>query len=382
MEDTQVLRRSDFVRRFLIGAFESEDAFLSMAEECALNVDTRCFAVAMIAKPADSTYELTAEKLNHLFDDQVHGAARSLAPNRRMVLIAFANDEKTLSEFMESKFAGIRACCAGVTMALSAVHSDYHEGQRAYLEAETAFELRFIRGNTKVIRFDAPPESQVGSSSASHQMAERLRAALQEGDASRVSAVLKEITGYVQRMNLSLFGFRYMYNDILNVVSREAQQGGVSEDAVYDLFKLSQCLSVDDLDEMLHQVCSRVLTERTKPEPEPVPESMERAMDIIERRFSEPELSVRDIAQELGMSDSKLSVEFKKAFRMTPLERITSARMQRARRLLRTTNMPVKDVALECGYYDISGFNRRFKAYTGMTPQQYKFAGETEHADL
>ena len=38
--------------------------------------------------------------------------------------------------------------------------------------------------------------------------------------------------------------------------------------------------------------------------------------------------------------------------------------------------MPVKDIALECGYYDISGFNRRFKAYTGMTPQQYKQSSE------
>ena len=171
-----------------------------------------------------------------------------------------------------------------------------------------------------------------------------------------------------------------MYNDILNVVSREAQQSGVSEEAVYDLFKLSQCLSVEDLDVMLHQVCSRVLSERTQPAPQPIPEAMLRAMDIIEHRFSEPELSVRDIAQELGMSDSKLSVEFKKAYRMTPLERITAARMQRARRLLQTTNMPVKDVALECGYYDISGFNRRFKAYTGMTPQQFKLSGDQSAA--
>ena len=34
--------------------------------------------------------------------------------------------------------------------------------------------------------------------------------------------------------------------------------------------------------------------------------------------------------------------------------------------------MPVKDIAVECGYYDISAFNRRFKSYTGLTPQQYR----------
>lgn len=376
MEDTQVLLKSDFVRGFLTG-FENEDAFLTMAEQSAINVDMGYFAVAMIAKPADSAYELTAEKINHLFDDQVSGAARSLASGRRLILVAFANEKDELMGFLESKFSGIRACCSGVTMAVSAVHSDFREGQRAYLEAENAFELRFIRGNTQVIRFDALPETHVEGGNHSRQLVERLRAALHAGDPVRVSSVLKEITGSMQRMHISLFGFRCMYNDILNVVSREAQQSGVSEEAVYDLFKLSQCLSVDDLDMMLHQVCSRVLAERTKETQKEVPTEMAKAMDMIERRFSEPELSVRDIAQELGMSDSRLSVEFKKAFHMTPLERITAARMQRARRLLRTTNMPVKDIALECGYYDISGFNRRFKAYTGMTPQQYKLSDET-----
>ncbi|MBP3656015.1 MAG: helix-turn-helix domain-containing protein [Clostridia bacterium] len=379
IENVESLRKSDFVRRFLVG-FDSEDEYLSMAEACALNVDTRYYVVAMIAKPADSTYELTAEKINHLFDGQVYGAARTLTSNRRMVLVAFADEIDLLMEFLENKFTGIRACCTGVTMAVSAVHSDYREGQRAYLEAENAFELRFIRGNTQVIRFDALPESHAGGGVYSRQMVERLRAGLHAGDAARVSAALKEITGSMQHMNTTLFGFRCMYNDILNVVSREAQQSGVSEEAVYDLFKLSQCLSVEDLDTLLHQVCSRVLAERTQPAPAPIPENMLLARDIIERRFSEPELSVRDIAQELSMSDSKLSVEFKKAYRMTPLECITAARMQRARRLLSTTNMPVKDIALECGYYDISGFNRRFKAYTGMTPQQYKTTSSEDAA--
>lgn len=230
-----------------------------------------------------------------------------------------------------------------------------------------------------MIRFDAlSEESRVSSDAYAIRLIESLRTALQTGDPMRVNSALKEITGSMQHMHISLFGFRCLYNDILNIVSREARRSGVSEEAVYDLFELSQCLSMEDLDAMLHRVCSRVLAGRTQSEAQPVPEAMERAMSIIERRFSEPEFSVRDIAQELGMSDSKLSVEFKKAYRMTPLERITTARMQRARRLLRSTDMPVKDIALECGYYDVSGFNRRFKAYTGMTPQQYKFRDESD----
>lgn len=377
MEDMETLRKGDFVRRFLTCAFKGEDEYLSFAESIHLNVDMTCFAVIIIAKPNDAQYELTADKVNRLFDDVVSGVSRSMDLHERMVAIAFADDEATLMDFLEQKLAGLRACCTGITMAVSGVHSAYQEGQRAYLEAENAFELRFIKGNAQTLRFRSAAKSQAGQIQQNQQAVDRLRKAMHAGDAAQVSAVLREITKSMREMNVSLFDFRCMYNDILNVVSGEARTLGVREEDVYDLFKLSQCLSLDDLDTMLHHVCSRLIMGRSEQSLPDVPETMMKAQEIIKRRFSEPGLSVSAIAAEVGMTDSRLSTDFKKAFRMTPLECITRSRMHRARRLLRTTDMPVKDIALECGYYDISGFNRRFKAYTGMTPQQYKQSSES-----
>lgn len=376
MEDMETLRKSDFVRRFLVGAFKSEDEYLTFAETISLNVDTACYAVAIIAKPADAEYELTAEKINRLFEGEVCGVARTLGVQDRLVLVAFAGEKQALTDFLESKLTGIRACCSGVTMAVSGVHSDYREGQRAYLEAENAFELRFIKGNARALMFSELSGTGSGRMQYNPQLMERLRKALHVGDAAQVSAALREITRAMRGMDASLFDFRCMYNDILNVVSSEAREQGVQEEAVYDLFKLSQCLSLDDLDAMLHHVCAGLVSDRSGRQLPQASEPVARAYEIILRRFSEPGLSVSAIAEEVGMSDSRLSTEFKKVYRMTPLEHITRARMQRARRLLLTTDMPVKDIAVECGYYDISGFNRRFKAYTGMTPQQYKQSGD------
>jgi len=376
MEDVQDLRKSDFVRRFLTGAFQNEDECLSYAEGIQLNVDVPCYAVAIIAKPTDTDYELTAEKINHLFDDGVGGAARNLSFQERVVLIAFAKDSAELFSFLEQKFLGLRACCGGMTMAISGVHSDFREGQLAYLEAENAFELRFIKGNAQALRFDLLG-SHLKSNRYDSKTVERLRRALHAGDVTQVNAALKDITSTMRGMQVSLFDFRCMYNDILNAVSSEARAQGVKEEDVYDLFKLSQCLSLEDLDAMLHQVCSRMISSRVSHQSPVLEGPVVRAQEIILRRFSEPALSVSSIAAEVNMSDSKLSTEFKRVYRVTPLEYITSCRMNRARQLLRTTEMPVKDIALECGYYDISAFNRRFKTYTGMTPNQYKLSSES-----
>lgn len=201
---------------------------------------------------------------------------------------------------------------------------------------------------------------------------DHLRLALRKADRPRIEQALREVSQAMHGMHTSLFGFRSMYNEIITAVTAEARASGAKEEDVYDLFRLSRCLSVDKLDSLLAQVCRKIADLQTATRQEHVPEEVRKAREIIQHRLSEPELSVSGIAKEVGMSDSKLSVEFKRVYQETPLEVITFCRMHRAQRLLGTTAMPVKDIAVECGYYDISAFNRRFKSYTGLTPQQFR----------
>ena len=362
-----------------VGAFQNEDAFLQMAEQVSVNVDTRYFAVAIVAKAAESSYELTVDKIDRLFDEHVSGA--SLIPvsaENHLILLAFANEEGQLRVFLEGKFAGLKACSASMIMGVSGFHSAWTEGQRAYLEAENAFEMRFVKGNTAPIYFEELGENQTLEASFNRQAVDHLRQALRKGDEARAEKALAEVSQAMHDTRSSLFGFRCMYSEIITAVSAEARQSGVNEEELYDLFRLSRCLSVDELDGMLKQVCRKIVSLQTKTETEEIPEPVKNTYDLIQRRFSEPGLTVASIAEEVGMSDSRLSVDFKRVYQETPLECITHARIHRAQHLLGATEMPVKDIAIECGYYDISAFNRRFKSYTGCTPQQYRQQGEAE----
>lgn len=374
MESVESLRKSEFARRFLTGDFDSLDECLAEAETIHLNMDTEYYVVCILAKPQSAEYELYPAKLNRLFDDQVSGVCRTLGLEAKVALIAFGNTREELFAWLDNKFAGIRALCVGATMAVSAAHKHYAEGQHAYLEAETAFENRFVRGNAAIIRFDRLEERQAVAEGYSPQIIDRLSLALRAGDGQRVHEALTELSAMMRTMNTSLFTFRCLYNDILNVVAPGMREGLSQENAgqAYDLFSLSQCLSLDDLDAMLHEACSQIIRGRMAGETREGHPEIKKAKEIIQQRFSEPGVSVLSIAEEVGIPESRFSAEFKAAFHVTPLEYLTQCRMRQARRLLRETDMPVKDIALECGYYDVSSFNRRFKAYTGMTPQQYR----------
>ena len=40
--------------------------------------------------------------------------------------------------------------------------------------------------------------------------------------------------------------------------------------------------------------------------------------------------------------------------------------------LLQTTDMPVMDICLDCGFNNLGNFLREFKKNTGLTPLQYR----------
>lgn len=114
----------------------------------------------------------------------------------------------------------------------------------------------------------------------------------------------------MRSMNTSPFMFRCMYNDILNVISTEARKSG-SE--IYDLFKLSQCLSLADLDGMLRSVCASLVSGRVQVSAETIT-PVQQDKEIFDQRYFEMDLSVSEVADQVGMSDSGLSRAFKAAY--------------------------------------------------------------------
>jgi len=377
MEDVKLLRKSDFVRRFLTGSFADQDDYLAMAEAVQLNVEYPMYMVALMAFPQDAVYDISPEKFDQHFDAAVSGAVRILTGESKAVLLVFAQTEENLHGFMQRRLEGTRVQCPGVTIAASRIHSNYQDGPRAYLEADSAFEMRFVRGNTDVILFEAALQPGIDPA-VTQKLANRLEQALRSHDPAEVSETLGAITQTMQTMGTSLFDFRCMYNDIFNAISGVATHFRQGE-KVHDLFRLSECLSLDDLDRMLRKVCNEVLAGSLVRESEQdVPDNIRMVKELILTNFTDPGLSVAAIAERAGLPDSKLSVAFKAAYHQTPLEMITRKRMLLAKELLLATTLPVKDIAIECGYYDISSFNRRFKAHTGMAPLQYRQSGTAE----
>jgi AraC-like DNA-binding protein len=83
-------------------------------------------------------------------------------------------------------------------------------------------------------------------------------------------------------------------------------------------------------------------------------------------------LSLKDIANEVGMSESNLIRTFKKRFNETPFEFIIKSKIDASKLLLTSTDMTVKEIAERFNFTDAHYFSSTFKKYTGLRPSEYK----------
>jgi AraC-like DNA-binding protein len=96
-----------------------------------------------------------------------------------------------------------------------------------------------------------------------------------------------------------------------------------------------------------------------------------RARDLIDARYAEP-LDVAAIARAAHASPAHFSRSFRDAFGETPHQYLLTRRMERAKHLLRSTNLSVTEVSLEVGFRSLGSFSATFKRSVGVTPTRYR----------
>lgn len=86
------------------------------------------------------------------------------------------------------------------------------------------------------------------------------------------------------------------------------------------------------------------------------------------------ELLVGDMAQSVHLSASRFHYLFKAETGRTPAQYYHSLRIQKARDLLATSLLSVRQIRCRVGVKDRSHFEREFKKAHGLTPIQYRIA--------
>lgn len=98
---------------------------------------------------------------------------------------------------------------------------------------------------------------------------------------------------------------------------------------------------------------------------------IESTREFIDLNFLNPEAIEKQIA-DLNISDSWFRKSFRKKYGMSPAKYRQKLVFDRAKRLLKNTNLSVKEIAFQLGFDNQNYFSRIFKVHVGVSPAQYR----------
>lgn len=103
--------------------------------------------------------------------------------------------------------------------------------------------------------------------------------------------------------------------------------------------------------------------------------SQERLTEVLEfmRNHFAQALTLGDLSERMGISDSQLCRVFQTAYGMRPMEYLNILRMNHAKALLlRDKEQPVADIGHAVGIHSPSYFTKTFRRYVGTSPNEYR----------
>ena len=366
------------------GEVASRDELAQRCQSLQVDFAATTYAVAILLLCPQSPGEASQKRvIPDIENNTPHGmsvlGAEEIGSNRCTFFIGISSDD--LNGFVHGIQCLQKHICDHIgeyaSLGVSKVFCDPGQAPRAFLEASSALDYRFVTGNGKAVFFHTIEAVDTMAFSYPYKHMEKLAKSLRQGDAVIVQNTINELMNCIQTNAMPLFLARCIYHDTYSLIIKEYCSLNKTVDgnfgSQYDIFLLAQNYSIDELSNVLRYACTELCIHRKSHS-----DSSGKPIDAIKKYMEEHccdiNFSIQHTADQFNMSLPKLSVLIKSETGRNPLDYITLIRINTAKELLCDTTINIKDIVFKVGYNDASSFIRKFKQTVGITPATYRKA--------
>ena len=135
---------------------------------------------------------------------------------------------------------------------------------------------------------------------------------------------------------------------------------------------VGQQISADDLKRYLSDILLQAIRLRDRVTGSQYKVQLKQAIRYIDEHYRSEDISLNRVAKEVDLSPNYLSAVFSQEMGTTFVEYLTAKRMEKARELLRSSDLRSGEIAAAVGYKDSHYFSFLFKKTQGCTPRDYR----------
>lgn len=244
----------------------------------------------------------------------------------------------------------------------------------SYANAKEAAEYCAITGTESVAAY-----SQIKNDDYRYfyplEVEDKLNSAVINGDMETVRELIDQIVS--ANSSLSLDMSRCLFFDLTATALKVMSNKAINLSFVFGedespFEELMRCKSISELAETIHSIFERICSQITENHDIKKEKLKIAIIDYIKNNYKNQNMSLSLIADEFAMNYTYMSHFFKDIIGKNFVDYISELRVAKAIELLRTTDLPVNDVAAEVGYSNSTVLIKTFKKVTKTTPGSYR----------
>jgi len=383
-DEVQTALRQHFMQQLLHGGART-GTLLERARFLQLDIVRSCYQTVLFS----FDHEETDQQLLQVAVQNVLGKLNItlfyLGERGRMTLLLYGNDAASLNEEVYQTIHilrhELRQLCPTITIVIGSVVQRLSSIGDAYRTAADL--LRKISSVSAGQVIDVNDTAQITAEIAGFgsMFGEAFQQKLQQADIQDVPALVDEvIEGPADNQFGSVLVRYYALIDILKMavqLIRQATPGVDAKDIASQLSSRYDLVAASNRRDSFRDTAIELLQQAAGMKRENLSAMkhshvISRAEKYVTENYCDPNISLISTARQVGLSAAHFSTVFSQAMGRSFISYLTSMRIERAKELLRTTNLKLASIAMEIGYNEPNYFSHVFRKTEGITPKEYR----------
>ena len=383
VEDNLALLRENFLLRLVMGG-ESSPAAIEHSQRLGLDIIAKCYLVVLIkvalcesAQPFDyNEYQQVARLVSNLVENNPD-AFLIRKDMEELVLIIKGESPEQLKQEVRALTTQIKREVEDKTTCSLTIGMGHPQQRLGDIHISFAEALVSVKGaEGEALPFGSGGEADNAELLKLNKSAleNHLRFGVTDEFDDFFDASIQPLAEVALR---SFLVKNYIFVDIvLTTAQFVGDLGGDVSQVVPEVNGVDRLLmnvkTLDQMREEIRRILSSALEFRNSQARHQQELLVHQAKAYIESHYSKPGLSLNEVAAQVNLSPSHFSVVFSQENGETFRDFLTRVRIERAKELLRTTNLKCFEVAYQSGYSDPHYFSYSFRKNTGLSPQQFR----------
>jgi len=368
LENNLTAIKNERLYRLLSGCYQSKEDFNLDCSELDLSLTEDYISVALLlVHTPDVNLDNLAQEIKKSFGDtRVYYCLHHLRPNQIILLFNLPDDTNQISgAFFKVQKYLLKDYHILSTVGIGSTRDCTDQIAQSYMEAASALDYRFVKGNGTVIQFREVVGSMQTSLVYPNQEFEQLQNALAAHNEQSIRLAVQNIIQFMSRQRLPLYLARSICFDLVHMVSEYYKTGEISSSPL----ELSGMETAQEITELLKNWSNHLVVKASSSSTQV---SISKVLAYLNEHCYHCDFSTYETAEKFGMTLPAFSKFFKDSTGQNVIDYTISLRMKKAKQLITTTTLPLKDIAEQVGYYNMSSFTRRFKLTHGITPSEFR----------